>query len=334
LAARVRAALRAEAERLAALRLRETRCAWRESARCEAARRGIFFNARIVARARVPRDSLLGRRRAAARLPVLRLPELRLPVLRVERPPVVRADRLRLPELCVDLMLPELRVDRLLPELRVDLLLPELRVDLLLPELRVDLLLPELRVDLLLLDRFVLRRDPVLRLAPDRLAPDRLAPELRREDEATVRVPLDLRGLRDDFADDLRFGFSGMSTPARRASESPIAMACRAFFAPCSPSRILSISRSTNSPACVLADLPARLSARARSMVSLSGIECLQERWGTSLLAIIVPGHEQRFGCLVRLAVDALLPECDRKQMLAEEQEVPKQLIGVRPQLR
>jgi hypothetical protein len=277
----VRAALRAEAERLAALRLRETRCAWRESARCEAARRGIFFNARIVARARVPRDSLLGRRRAAARLPVLRLPELRLPVLRVERPPVVRADRLRLPELCVDLMLPELRVDRLLPELRVDLLLPELRV---------DLLLPELRVDLLLLDRFVLRRDPVLRLAPDRLAPDRLAPELRREDEATVRVPLDLRGLRDDFADDLRFGFSGMSTPARRASESPIAMACRAFFAPCSPSRILSISRSTNSPACVLADLPARLSARARSMVSLSGIECLQERWGTSLLAIIVPG--------------------------------------------
>ena len=79
--------------------------------------------------------------------------------------------------------------------------------------------------------------------------------------------------------DDLRFDgrdllprLSGMSTPARRASDRPIAIACFAFFAPCLPARMRSISSFTNSPACVLADFPARLSRRARSMVAFSGI--------------------------------------------------------------
>ena len=42
--------------------------------------------------------------------------------------------------------------------------------------------------------------------------------------------------------------------------------------APCSPRRILSISPRTNSPACVEADLPSRLSRRAFSIVRLSGM--------------------------------------------------------------
>jgi hypothetical protein len=37
---------------------------------------------------------------------------------------------------------------------------------------------------------------------------------------------------------ELPLPFSGMSTPAWRASDSPIAMACLAFFAPCLPSRM------------------------------------------------------------------------------------------------
>lgn len=111
--------------------------------------------------------------------------------------------------------------------------------------------------------RFVgLRREVVLRLVL----------LLRRVEPLRLDFPPALRGLRDDFARVLRFGFSGMPTPARRASESPMAMACLAFFAPCSPLRIWSISRCTNSPACVLADLPSRLSSRARWMVSLSGM--------------------------------------------------------------
>jgi hypothetical protein len=158
---------------------------------------------------------------------------------------------------------------------------------------------PQLRLGLLLL-RDAVPRAPALRLALPRRDPvprvARLAlrvPELRRDDVA-ARLPEDLRGLRDDFADDLRLGFSGMSTPARRASESPIAMACRAFFAPCSPSRILSISRWTNSPACVLADLPARLSARARSMVFLSGIDVSKSDEWNLARAIIVPDVNAR----------------------------------------
>src|SRR5207245_117853 len=49
-------------------------------------------------------------------------------------------------------------------------------------------------------------------------------------------------------------GFGGRSTPARRAFDSPIAIACLAERAPCLPSRTCSISSRTNSPACVLHD--------------------------------------------------------------------------------
>ena len=68
-------------------------------------------------------------------------------------------------------------------------------------------------------------------------------------------------------------GFGGASfTPARRALESPMAIACFVERAPCLPSRMRSISSRTNSPACVDGALPSRASFRARSSVSLSGM--------------------------------------------------------------
>jgi hypothetical protein len=71
-----------------------------------------------------------------------------------------------------------------------------------------------------------------------------------------------------------RFG-GGSFTPARLASESPMAMACLVDRAPCFPSRMWCISWRTNSPACVDADLPSFASRLARSTVSFSGIFCL-----------------------------------------------------------
>jgi hypothetical protein len=64
----------------------------------------------------------------------------------------------------------------------------------------------------------------------------------------------------------------GNFTPARRALDNPIAMACCGDRAPCFPSRMCSISSRTNSPACVDGDFPSRSSSRARSIVSCSGI--------------------------------------------------------------
>jgi hypothetical protein len=65
---------------------------------------------------------------------------------------------------------------------------------------------------------------------------------------------------------------AGSFTPARRALESPIAIACLVERAPCFPSRMWCISSRTNSPACVEADFPSRASFLARSIVSRSGM--------------------------------------------------------------
>src|SRR5690242_7636114 len=72
--------------------------------------------------------------------------------------------------------------------------------------------------------------------------------------------------------------FFGTFTPARRASDNPIAIACSVERAPCLPSRTCSISSRTNSPAWVLADLPSRLSFFARAIASLSGMSHLLAR--------------------------------------------------------
>ena len=66
---------------------------------------------------------------------------------------------------------------------------------------------------------------------------------------------------------DAYFG-GGSLTPALRAFESPIAIACLVERAPCLPSRTCSVSSRTNSPACVLGDFPSALSSAARSNVS------------------------------------------------------------------
>jgi len=65
-------------------------------------------------------------------------------------------------------------------------------------------------------------------------------------------------------------GFGGANfTPARRALESPMAMACFVERAPCFPARISSISSRTNSPAWVEADfLRAYRGAHVRWFVS------------------------------------------------------------------
>src|SRR5438874_7273961 len=71
----------------------------------------------------------------------------------------------------------------------------------------------------------------------------------------------------------------GNRTPARRAFDKPIAIACLVDRAPCLPSRMCSISSRTNSPACVEGALPSRASSRARSNVSLSGMSSSFSRW-------------------------------------------------------
>jgi hypothetical protein len=179
----VRAALRAEAERLALVRERAALWAWRESAVCEAARRGWRLSARFVA----------CERRGEARAP-LRGEALRRPLA---------FDRVDFAD----------RVDRDEADLRV---------------------------------------------------PRELVPALRL-DAGRDFAPAFLVGRAD-----LPFFFTG--TPASRALLSPIAMACFAFLAPCLPSRTWWISSRTNSPACVLADLPLRFARWARSWVAFSGI--------------------------------------------------------------
>jgi hypothetical protein len=82
----------------------------------------------------------------------------------------------------------------------------------------------------------------------------------------------------DDFAADVRadLPFAGTRTPARRAFESPIAIACFADRAPCFPSRTWWISSRTNSPAWVEGERPRRFAWLARRFVSFSGMASLR----------------------------------------------------------
>src|SRR4029078_2067212 len=85
-------------------------------------------------------------------------------------------------------------------------------------------------------------------------------PALRRSRFACSRVSADA------------FFGGGNSTPARRALDRPIAIACFVERAPCLPSRMCSISSRTNSPACVVGAFPSCFALRARSTVFFSGI--------------------------------------------------------------
>jgi len=67
-------------------------------------------------------------------------------------------------------------------------------------------------------------------------------------------------------------GGGGKCTPARRAFDRPIAMACFVDRAPCLPSRTWCISSRTNGPACVVGARPVRLAFRDCRIVAFSGI--------------------------------------------------------------
>ncbi|BDG04091.1 hypothetical protein AMOR_30870 [Anaeromyxobacter oryzae] len=64
----------------------------------------------------------------------------------------------------------------------------------------------------------------------------------------------------------------GIFTPARRALDRPIAIACFRLFTGCFPRFACSISSRTNSPACVVAAFPSARSRRARRSVVFSGM--------------------------------------------------------------
>src|SRR4051812_33868771 len=70
----------------------------------------------------------------------------------------------------------------------------------------------------------------------------------------------------------VRLPLPASGTPARRALDRPMAIACLVERAPCLPLRMSSISSRTNSPATVLLLLPCRALRRARSRVRFSGM--------------------------------------------------------------
>lgn len=82
------------------------------------------------------------------------------------------------------------------------------------------------------------------------------------------------------LAEAVPFLGGGSFTPARRAFDNPIAIACLVDRAPCFPSRTWCISSRTNSPACVEGAFPSRASSLARSIVSVSGTIPLSVRRG------------------------------------------------------
>jgi hypothetical protein len=84
-------------------------------------------------------------------------------------------------------------------------------------------------------------------------------------------------------------------TPARRAFDNPMAIACFVDLAPCLPSRMCSISSRTNSPACVVGRLPSLLAFLARSIVFFSGIE-------------ILPGKRPQFHSLRNARLTRVVP--------------------------
>ena len=119
-------------------------------------------------------------------------------------------------------------------------------------------------------------RDSAVRDAaecPSRFSAERTARERRADGflcdrPSSIAYWADLRVRAEAFP----FAGAGSFTPARRAFDKPMAMACFVDRAPCFPSRMCSISSRTNSPACVDGAFPSRLSFCALRIVSFSGI--------------------------------------------------------------
>jgi hypothetical protein len=109
---------------------------------------------------------------------------------------------------------------------------------------------------------------------PSRSSAARVACERRRDTPFFPFLPRARSrfALRRVRAGTVPFSGGGRSTPARRAFDSPMAIACFGERAPCLPSRMCSNSSRTNSPACVLGALPLRRSAASLPRVLRSGM--------------------------------------------------------------
>lgn len=129
------------------------------------------------------------------------------------------------------------------------------------------------------------------------VARERVGDGARRRVEADWPRTMSCRALRRVARDVFPFAGGGSFTPARRAFERPIAIACFVLRAPCRPSRMWCISSRTNSPAWVDGALPSRASRRARSRVAFSG---MVGRWSrvrpSSRLAAPIETGVQRTG--------------------------------------
>jgi hypothetical protein len=87
----------------------------------------------------------------------------------------------------------------------------------------------------------------------------------------------------------LPFAGAASFTPARRALDRPIAVACFAERAPCFRSRTCAISSRTNSASCVEADLPRRCEDRDPAAARGLAGQALAER---ECPGDVVPGLE------------------------------------------
>jgi hypothetical protein len=105
-----------------------------------------------------------------------------------------------------------------------------------------------------------------------RTARDRAGEAFFLPDRPRFRASFALRRV---FAEAFPFRGARSFTPALRAFERPIAIACWGDRTPCFPSRTWCISSRTNSPACVDGAFPSSLSSFARSTVAFSGIMSL-----------------------------------------------------------
>jgi hypothetical protein len=119
--------------------------------------------------------------------------------------------------------------------------------------------------------RFPSRRRAAL-VARERVVDERLRPRRPARDAYSALFLVRAFALR---------GGRGSLTPARRAFERPMAIACFVERAPCLPSRTCRISSWTNSPACVVGDFPSRFAFRALSRVFCSGMTCITSQLGS-----------------------------------------------------
>jgi hypothetical protein len=105
----------------------------------------------------------------------------------------------------------------------------------------------------------------------------------------------------------------GSFTPARRALDSPMAMACLVDRAPCLPSRISSISSRTNSPAWVEGAFPSCAAWRARARVFFLGISWKIRSLQVRFLQSSIDKNSSRCRCMNSARALCAVAEGSRK---------------------